>query len=278
MNYHISINKMTVKDTDPVSYYLFMDDKSLYMNDLIGKKLQISYNQIIYCISCNEKIKKTFHQGYCYPCFIKSPYTSECILRPELCQAHIGVSRDDEWSKKHCLSDHYVYLSLTAGVKVGITRKTQIPTRWIDQGAVQAIKIAKTPNRYLAGEIEIKLKQFISDRTAWQKMLKNDINYDIDIIDIREGMYQKIESEYNNYIYNEDGDYIFQEDEFEEEIFEFSYPVDMYPQKIKSISLDKTDDFTSKLIGIKGQYLLFDDNLVFNVRKHTGYQISLKVF
>ena len=273
-----NIKKMQSKHTNPISYKIPIGDSFLPISDYLGRKINVQYLGEINCIGCNRPINKSFAQGYCYPCFIKSPYTSECILRPELCQAHIGVSRDDEWSKKHCLADHYVYLSLTAGVKVGVTRKTQIPTRWIDQGAVQAIKIAKTPNRYLAGEIEIKLKQFISDRTAWQKMLKNDINYDIDIIDIREGMYQKIESEYNNYIYNEDGDYIFQEDEFEEEIFEFSYPVDMYPQKIKSISLDKTDDFTSKLIGIKGQYLLFDDNLVFNVRKHTGYQISLKVF
>ena len=161
MKYDISINKMLSKNTDPISYYLTMGPNELYINEFIGKKVNISYYKNIYCISCNEKIKKTFHQGYCYPCFIKSPYTSECILKPELCQAHNGISRDSEWSQKHCLSEHYVYLSLTSGLKVGVTRSTQIPTRWIDQGAVQAIKIAKTPNRYLAGKIEVKLKELM---------------------------------------------------------------------------------------------------------------------
>ena len=277
MKYDVSINKMISKDTDPISYYIIMGSEKLYVNKFIGKIVHISYSEDIYCISCHDKIKKTFHQGYCYPCFIKSPQTSECILRPELCQAHNGISRDYEWSKKHCLSEHYVYLSLTAGVKVGVTRSTQIPTRWIDQGAVQAIKIAKTPNRHLAGKIEVVLKEFISDRTAWQKMLKNEINYDIDIINLRNEMHQKIENDYGKYIYDDNGNYVFKEDDFEEDIFEFYYPVKVYPSKVKSISLDKIDNFKSKLIGIKGQYLLFDNNYVFNVRKHTGYQITLEI-
>ena len=265
MNYHISINKMTVKDTDPVSYYLFMDDKSLYMNDLIGKKLQISYNQIIYCISCNEKIKKTFHQGYCYPCFINSPETSECILRPELCRAHKGESRDMEWSEKHCLQEHFVYLALTAGAKVGVTRLTQIPTRWIDQGAVQAIKLAKTSNRYEAGLIEIELKQHISDRTAWQKMLKNDIDTSINLYNLKNILINKL-SKFNQKFIDKDNN-----------IIDFNYPHSRFPEKVKSVNFLKENSICDTLIAIKGQYLLFNDNRVINIRKHAGFKVSISV-
>ena len=170
-----NIRKMQSEATNPISYKIPIGDKFLPISDYLGSKINIEYLSEINCIGCNRSINKSFAQGHCYPCFINSPETSECVLRPELCQAHKGESRDMEWSKIHCLREHFVYIALTAGAKVGVTRSTQIPTRWIDQGAVQAIKLAKTSNRHEAGLIEIELKQHISDRTAWQKMLKHDI-------------------------------------------------------------------------------------------------------
>ena len=186
-------------------------------------------------------------------------------MRPELCQAHEGISRDMEWSKRHCLSDHYVYLSLTSGVKVGVTRHTQIPTRWIDQGAIKALKIAQTPNRYLAGAIEVTLKDFVSDRTSWQKMLKNDVNQNIDLYQYRETLKENLSQDLNIYILNE---------EIEQPI---EYPITEYPEKIKSINFDKVGEHEGVLTGIKGQYIYIDHQYVVNMRKYSGYyfQISL---
>ena len=158
MNYTGTLLKMKTDLQDPVIYNLPIGDDLVLMNDLIGKYIVFDWKKEIYCISCGKKTNKSFAQGHCYPCFINSPETSECILRPELCEAHNGIARDIEWAEKHCLKDHYVYLAISSGIKVGVTRSTQIPTRWIDQGAWKAIKLAKTPNRYIAGLIEVKLK------------------------------------------------------------------------------------------------------------------------
>ena len=144
-----------------VHYQLPINKELFNISDYINKQITINFSSEINCVRCGIKIKKTFAQGFCFPCFQNSPETSECILKPELCQAQNGIARDLEWAKQHCLKNHYVYLSLTSGIKVGVTRATQIPTRWIDQGAVKAIKFSKTPNRFTAGLIEVFLKQFV---------------------------------------------------------------------------------------------------------------------
>ena len=143
---------------DKIQYFLPIGENKIFMNELIGRKIEFSFNGQINCIKCGRLTNKSFHQGYCFRCFRTAPETEECVLRPELCRAHEGIARDIEFAKNHCLKDHYVYLALTSGLKVGVTRKTQIPTRWIDQGATEAIIIAQTPNRYLAGVIEVNLK------------------------------------------------------------------------------------------------------------------------
>ena len=176
MKFSGQIKKMISKHLTPISYDIPIGNDLIPVSTFLDKMITINFLNEINCIECEREIKKTFAQGYCYPCFINSPRTSECILKPELCRAHEGESRDIEWSKKHCLKEHFVYLSLTAGAKIGVTRATQIPTRWIDQGAVQALKFAKTSNRYEAGAIEVQMKNHISDRTAWQRMLKNEID------------------------------------------------------------------------------------------------------
>jgi hypothetical protein len=260
-----TIKKMISEHSDPVRYQIPIDSDRVSISEYLDKIIEITFLNEIHCIECNREIKKTFAQGYCYPCFIQSPQTSECILKPELCRAHEGKSRDMQWSKKHCLQDHFVYLSLTAAAKVGVTRATQIPTRWIDQGAVQALKFAKTSNRYEAGCIEVEMKNHISDRTAWQRMLKNEIDNSINLYELKDTLIDVIDEKYRSFILDD------------ENIEIFSYPNILFPEKVKSLDLLKIDRIQGRLIAIKGQYLLFDDNTVLNIRKHTGFKISLTV-
>ncbi|MEN8119665.1 MAG: DUF2797 domain-containing protein [Bacteroidota bacterium] len=259
------ITKMKSAYENPIQYYLPLGDNLVDMNGLIGKEIELEFSGDIHCVSCGKITKKSFAQGYCYPCFVSVPETSECILRPELCRAHEGVSRDMKWSESHCLQDHYVYLAISSGLKVGVTRSIQVPTRWIDQGAWKAIKLAKTPNRYLAGEIEVALKAYMSDKTSWQKMLKNDIAEDIDLEDEKQKAWELLDEELQQYIVDDD------------EIMEIEYPVSIYPQKVKSLNFDKTPVIKGKLAGIKGQYLIFEDNMVLNIRRHTGYKVKLVI-
>ena len=151
-----------------------------------GQEISMQYKGRINCLKCGRETKKSFAQGYCYPCFTTAPETEECVLRPELCRAHEGIARDMDYAKKHCLIEHVVYLSLTSGLKVGVTRNTQVPTRWIDQGAVKALELARTPNRYTAGLIEVALKSHIADKTNWRKMLSGSDPGDMDLLKEKE--------------------------------------------------------------------------------------------
>ncbi|MCF6239906.1 MAG: DUF2797 domain-containing protein, partial [Bacteroidales bacterium] len=236
------LNKMQSKLKKPVEYILPLGDELIEMNKLIGKELKFEFAGAIYCKSCGKKTNKSFSQGFCYSCFLTAPEAAECIMKPELCRAHEGIARDMEWSKKNCLTDHYVYLAVSSGLKVGVTRSSQIPTRWIDQGAVKAIKLAVTPNRHTAGVIEVALKPYLSDKTSWQKMLKNDYPKNIDLEEEKQKAWELLDEELQEYITEDD------------EITEISYPVEQYPVKVKSINFDKTREFKGKLIGIKGQY------------------------
>ena len=265
MNYSGILLKMETKLENPVEYELPIGDELVFMNHLIGKYIIFKWKKEIYCIVCGRKTNKSFAQGFCYPCLINAPETSECILRPQLCQAHEGIARDMDWAQYHCRQDHFVYLAISSGVKVGVTRSDQIPTRWMDQGAWQAIKLAKTPNRYTAGLIEVKLKEHISDRTQWQRMLKNQLIEGVDLKCKKKEMLDCLSKELKKYESNNN------------EIAEIIYPVEKYLDKIKSLSFDKLDEIAGLLWGIKGQYLIFDDGSVLNIRKHTGYLINLEV-
>ena len=247
----------------PIQYSIVISDNIFPINEHIGSKIKLEWSGIIHCVKCGNKTNKSFFQGFCYPCFISTPESSECILKPELCRAHEGISRDMEWSKRHCLSNHYVYLSLTSGIKVGVTRYTQIPTRWIDQGAIKALKIAKTPNRYLAGAIEVKLKEFVSDRTSWQKMLKNDVDKATDLYSCRKTLKENLSSELKEYIISGE----------KEKLLE--YPIIQYPEKIKSINFEKVKEHEGVLTGIKGQYIYIDNQYVVNMRKYSGYYFQI---
>ena len=258
---HGQILKMKTELNHPVQYYLPIGNKLLGMNQLIGKHIKLHFNGEIYCLDCGQRTKKSFNQGYCYTCFQNSPMSSECIIKPELCRAHLGEGRDMEWEREHHLKDHYVYLAVSSGVKVGVTRDTQVPTRWIDQGASYAVPIARTPNRYLCGMIEVSLKQHLSDRTVWQRMLKNEITH-VDLTEKREEVFKLIPKEYHKYLLKK------------EDILNIQYPVNEYPTKVNSLSFDKTPTIQGRLMGIKGQYLIFENGQVLNMRKHQAYVLE----
>ncbi len=257
------LQKMHVKLDNEIQYQLPMGEELVHMNELIGKEITFNYEHRIECLKCGRETVKSFNQGFCYPCFRDAPEAADWIIHPERSQAHLGIEdRDLEFEKQVQLKPHVVYLSLTSGIKVGVTRDTQVPTRWIDQGAVKAIKLAETPNRYLAGMIEVSLKNHMADKTNWRKMLMN-VYPDVDLIEEKQKTKTLLDEEYHQYITKSD------------KIIELNYPVLNYPVKVKSIGFDKVPEYTGKLVGIKGQYLFFENGIVLNIRKHGGYIVTL---
>lgn len=257
------IKKMHSRIEEEVIYELPIGDELVNMNQFIGKEITLIYQNRIECVKCGRETVKSFNQGFCYPCFKNAPEAADWIIHPEKSQAHLGIEdRDLEFEKSVQLQPHVVYLSLTSGIKVGITRGPQVPTRWIDQGAVKAIKLAITPNRYLAGMIEVSLKAHFDDKTNWRKMLMN-VYPDVDLIAKKEEVKNLLDEEYHQYI------------EAKDEVLTIPFPVTNYPVKVKSIGFDKVPEYTGVLKGIKGQYLLFENGIVLNIRKHGGYIISL---
>jgi hypothetical protein len=260
-----NIRKMEVNQGEFVGYQLPLGDQKLSMNQLIGSPIAMTYLGSINCVRCGRSTNKSFAQGFCYPCFSTAPETEECVLRPELCRAHEGIARDMDYARKHCLSEQVVYLSITSGLKVGVTRASQVPIRWIDQGAVKAIELARVPNRFTAGEMEIALKAFMSDKTNWRIMLMGKEPREINLVEEKERVASLLPERLKAYVGKDPL------------VHEFRYPVEHYPEKIKSLNFDKEPEVKGVLSGIKGQYLLFDDNSVINMRKFGGYLISLRV-
>jgi len=251
---------MITADAETIQYYLKSAQDIIHINELIGKELTISFDKY-QCNAC-AKNKKIFRQGFCYDCFYEAPQAGDWIMKPELSTAHLDIEdRDLAYEKEVQLKPHIVYLALSSGVKVGVTRKTQIPTRWIDQGATQALVLVEVPNRYLAGIAEVALKDYVADKTSWQKMLKNEIS--VDNLEVkREELIVHLPKEVKEYIIPNP------------KLYKFNFPIEKYPNKIKSTKLDKESSFSGKLLGIKGQYILFEDGQVFNVRNHEGFVVD----
>ncbi len=262
MEYIGNIEKMKTSLDGQVHYSLPIGEECIELNKYIGKKISLQFQNQINCVACGKKTNKSFGQGFCYNCFTNAPEASECILHPDKCQAHLGISRDMQWSVNHCLTPHIVYLANSSNIKVGITRKSQIPTRWIDQGATEAIIIAETPNRHIAGIIEKYLMQYYSDKTSWQSMLKG-LSKSYDLAGEKTKVKELLPAELLNY-YKENS-----------ELTKIEFPVSKYPEKIKSESFDKTESIEGVLTGIKGQYLILDNLNVLNIRKHRGYLVKL---
>ena len=264
MLYRGVLTKMQTENTSPINYYLVFKDHFIHINQLLDKTISINFTSYE-CLACGKN-KKIFRQGFCYDDFYKLPNAGDWIMKPELSTAHLDIEdRDLVYEKKVQLQPHIVYLANSSNIKVGVTRKSQVPTRWIDQGAHEAIEVVEVPNRYLAGITEVALKNHVADKTNWRKMLTNTL-VDENLEDIKSELKKYLPEEVLPY-------YIENKSETHLE-----FPVLQYPEKVKSLNLDKTPEYSGKLKGIKGQYLLFEDNTVFNVRNYEGYVIDLNIF
>lgn len=265
-----TLRKMTTELQSPVKYQLPLGEQLIELNPFIGKNIKLSYTGSIACVHCQRSIKKAFNQGFCYPCFISLAQCDMCIMKPETCHYAEGTCREPSWGEEFCFQPHYVYLANSSGVKVGITRHTQVPTRWIDQGAVQALPILKAQSRYISGLLEVAIAEHVSDKTSWQRMLKN-LQEPVDLLAKRDELLSLCK-EPLAVIRGKFGEQAF-ELLPEERAVDIQYPAIQYPAKVKSFNFDKVAEVEGILQGIKGQYLLLDTGVI-NIRKFTGYEVE----
>ncbi len=264
-----NIRKMKTELGEEVQYELPLLDvlepsETVSMNQFIGQEVSISFESAIHCTATGKKIRKSYGDGLSYDAFMNSPLASPSIIRPELSRIHEGIAlRDKAWEEKHHLAPHVVYLSLTSEVKVGVTSARNVPYRWIDQGANAAILLAETPYRQLAGLIEVALKDYRADKTNWRKMLKNE-HPQVDLLDEKDELIEYLDEDLQQFISDKD------------EVTLINYPVMEFPVKVTSMKLDKVPLIQKKLVGIKGQYLIFEEGKVMNMRSHSGYKITLE--
>ncbi|SDH42432.1 DUF2797 domain-containing protein [Pseudomonas panipatensis] len=268
-----ALSKMSARldSPGPVQYALRLGEEELPVNPLLGKTLRLEYLGAIFCTHCGRKTKKSFSQGYCYPCFSKLAQCDSCIVSPEKCHFFEGSCREPEWGERFCMTDHVVYLANSSGVKVGITRASQVPTRWIDQGARQALPILRVAIRQQSGFVEDLLRSQVADRTNWRALLKGEAE-PLDLVAIREQLFDRCAEGLRD-LQQRFGLQAIQPLSDLEPI-EIAYPVQAYPAKIASFDLDKTPVVEGTLHGIKGQYLIFDTGVI-NIRKYTAYQLAV---
>ena len=258
----IKMMKTTLVD-GRATYSLPIGREVVEMNSLIGKPIKLTFIGDISCSNCGNRTSKSFSQGYCFPCARSLARCDMCIMKPETCHYHLGTCREPEWGLSNCFSPHIVYLANSSGPKVGITRASNMPDRWIDQGAISALPILKVNSRIDSGQIESALKPFIADKTNWRKMLKNEVE-PTDLLEIKNGLLEKIPELINH----------LEAKQLDDEMLNINYPVLKYPTKIVSLNFDKTPSISGVLDGIKGQYLLLDSG-VLNMRKFSSYHIEL---
>ncbi|PPD31584.1 MAG: hypothetical protein CTY19_13760 [Methylomonas sp.] len=264
---------MTTQLAETAMYQLPVGDAALALNPLIGQSIQLRYSGQIFCVHCQKKTSKSFNQGYCYPCFSKLAQCDMCIMKPETCHYAAGTCREPAWGEQFCFQPHVVYLANSSGIKVGITRQSQIPTRWVDQGAVQALPVFQVASRHVSGLVEVALAKHVSDKTSWQQMLKNNVQ-SLDLPILRDELLAKCADDLAVITQRFGADAIrFLADA---DPVQIAYPVQHYPNKIKSFNLDKDSLVSGVLQGIKGQYLLLDTGVI-NIRKYTGYEVEVIV-
>lgn len=267
------LSKMAAQLGEPVEYALRLGEAVLPLNEHLGKTIRLRFTGKIQCTHCGRATKKSYSQGYCYPCSQKLAACDLCIVKPELCHYDKGTCREPEWGEAHCMQSHIVYLANASGVKVGITRHTQIPTRWIDQGAMQAIPVFQVKSRFQSGLLEIGLKKHVSDRTDWRRMLKGPaealdlLQYKVQLKEAESHLLDDLRARFGEQAVIECDD---------QPPVDIIYPVLSYPEKVKSLGFDKLPDISGLLEGIKGQYLLLSTG-VLNIRKHTGYVVEVEL-
>lgn len=266
-----ALSKMSVQLGEPAQYSFRLNEEQVPVNPLIGKTLRLEYLGAINCTHCGRKTNKSFSQGYCYPCFKKLPQCDVCIMSPEKCHHELGTCRDPQWGMDFCMTDHVVYLANSSGIKVGITRATQLPTRWLDQGASQALPIMRVATRQQSGLVEDLLRSQVADRTNWRALLKGDAEA-MDLVQARENIFdacaeglQALQQRFGLQAIQPVAD---------AQTVEIRYPVEAYPTKIVSLDLEKTPVVEGTLKGIKGQYLILDTGVI-NIRKFTAYQLAI---
>jgi len=264
------LQKMQTKLESPVRYFMPLDDHLEPMNDHIGHSISLQATGNIHCIACGRKTNKSYSQGHCFPCMKSLPQCDMCIMKPETCHYDQGTCRDAAWGDEHCMKPHHVYLANSSGIKVGISR--QLPTRWIDQGASEGLAIMQVSHRRLSGLVEVIIKNHVSDRTDWRKMLKG-VPDNIDLATRRDELFAACEDELAALEAEYGNDAIVKLDDSASTNIE--YPVIDYPSKVSSLNFDKTPHITGVLQGIKGQYLILDSG-VLNIRKFSGYEIEFE--
>ena len=265
-----SLHKMQVELSAPVNYQLPLGDQLVLLNPYLGRTIRLSFSGDIGCVHCGRATKKSFNQGYCYPCMIKLAQCDRCIVSPETCHYHQGTCREPEWGERNCMRTHYVYLANSSGLKVGITRAENVPSRWIDQGAVHALPILAVQSRYQSGLVEVLFKQHIADKTNWRTMLKGQVD-ELNLIEARNDLLHRLTPDISA-LQKRFGLQAIQACDVEQQT-EIEYPVLEYPVKVASLNFDKTALIEGTLLGIKGQYLILDIG-VLNIRKFSGYKIS----
>ena len=268
-----NLQKMATNLAIPVQYWLLLNQDKIPLNEYLGKDISLVYTGKINCIACNRVIKKSYQQGYCFLCTKALAQCDLCIVKPELCHHHKGTCREPEWGKGHCFAPHIVYLANSSGIKVGITREAQIPTRWLDQGAVQALPIVRTQSRYQAGLIEVCFAEFVADNTNWRKMLQGNIKSE-SLALIRDELFFKIAAKMQTIA----AKFNFGDIELltSEPSIDITYPVLEYPKKIVALNFTKEPKVEGTLLGIKGQYLIFNHGVI-NIRSFAGYEVSFAV-
>lgn len=254
----------------PVQYRLPVGTTETGLNPLLGRHVSLTFAGAIYCVGCERKTSKSFNQGYCYPCFRKLAACDTCIMSPERCHYFEGTCREPEWGERNCMTGHVVYLANSTGLKVGITRAGQVPTRWIDQGAVQALPFARTTTRQQAGFVEAALRAHVTDRTAWQRLLKGAPEPE-DLLAERSRLWKLCADELAELQARFGLQAIQPADDAE--CWQIEYPVLEYPAKVKSLALEKLGTVEGELLGIKGQYLILSSGVI-NIRKYTGHEVT----
>jgi hypothetical protein len=272
--FHGQLSKMVATQTANSSlahYQMVFDSQHIDMAPLIGQNIQLQFAGEIHCRACDRLTKKSYSGGFCFPCSQRLAQCDLCIMKPETCHYEAGTCREPEWGESFCMQDHIVYLANSSGIKVGITRANQMPTRWLDQGAIQAIPIFKVKTRYQSGLVEVAFKSHVSDRTDWRKMLKG-FNEKLDLKAKRDELFLTCKDQIAE-LQQRFGDDAIQPLPAAE-VLDISYPVQQYPEKVKSHNFDKTPEISGVLQGIKGQYLILDTG-VLNIRKFSGYHITM---
>lgn len=262
--------KMKTTKGDLVEYQLPLDHLLIPLNELLGRTVSLQFSGVIHCQNCGRKIKKTYDEGHCYPCTMSLACADMCIVRPELCHYAQGTCREPAWGLANCMTPHLVYLANSSGLKVGITREVNIPQRWMDQGAHQALPILRVHTRLQSGLLETMFKQQVADKTDWRRMLSGEPEA-MDLKAERERLSAACAATLEHYRL-EWG--VAAVEVLDREVEQFAYPVLRYPKKVKSVSLEKQGTLEGTLEGVKGQYLIFDTGVI-NIRKYSAYQVKV---